>query len=412
MSGALFDAALRVAAADAGTPVARLLHVPVLVRPCAVAVTARRAGKGVRVQAIGADGAVHEGVGAAGLAAIATAAGGPVDALAVGPTGVLSDAVTLPLLARLAGQHTDPARESAAVVAGSAVAGWWCERADHPGSGAVCELLPTTRQRWVLGVVPGQDTAVLWRRALRIGGGTRAALRWHRAVTAGTGLPGLGVIAADDDWLLERYRDSVGAGRSWQVPESLGLAAQRLRSRCDAADVYSAALLDDPIWRARGVHTGHVLAGTVAVGAASGQGRVQVAAQRLDTRLRVGSEVVGWAGAPLDPMPGPGDRFTGAVTATAVEHGTLVVTVGGLGRSGYRPTASEPVTVIGAPPSPSTIRSARMMLARLYKRRFSWLSQGATPEPVRRDVPLDVLIAAAEDDDEPAPPRPTMREGT
>lgn len=397
MSGVLFDAALRVSAADTGGPVPRLLHAPVRHRPVAVAVTARRAGASVKVRVVAADGTVHEGVGAAGLAAIATAAGGPGDALATGPTAVLADRVSLPLLARLAGQHTDPARESAAVLAGSAVAGWWSERADHPGSGAVCELLPVTRQRWVLGVPPGEDTAAMWRRALGVGGGARSALRWHRAVTAGEVLSGLSVTAADDDWLLERHRESVEAGRSWQVPESLGLAAQRLRSRCDAADVYAAALLEDPLWRARGVHTGHVLTGEATVGVLSNQGRIVVVADRLDTRLRVGSEVIGWPGPPIRERPG--ERFSGVVTATAVEGGALVVHIGSLGRTGYRPAASETVTVIAAPPSASTIRSARMMLARLYRRRFSWLSQGLTPEPVRRDVPLDVLIAAAEDDE-------------
>ena len=41
-------------------------------------------------------------------------------------------------------------------------------------------------------------------------------------------------------------------------------------------------------------------------------------------------------------------------------------------------------------------RSNRQELHRRYAARRSWLSGGAPPTPRRRDVPLDVVIAAAE----------------
>ncbi|MCA2364582.1 hypothetical protein JF759_23345, partial [Mycobacterium avium] len=143
----------------------------------------------------------------------------------------------------------------------------------------------------------------------------------------------------------------------------------------------------------------HVCTGDVVVGVSSaGTGRVVVHANRLDTRLRAGTAVIGWAGGPMADMPAVDARFSGEVVTTSVEDGALAVAIGGLRRSGYRPAAGEAVTVIPAPPSPSTIRSGRRVLARLYRRRFSWLSQGVTPTPVRRDVPLAVVIAAAENE--------------
>lgn len=53
MSAALFDLALRVCARDVGAAVPRLLHNPAPKREVTVAVSARRAGGAIRVQAIG-----------------------------------------------------------------------------------------------------------------------------------------------------------------------------------------------------------------------------------------------------------------------------------------------------------------------------------------------------------------------
>ena len=104
-------------------------------------------------------------------------------------------------------------------------------------------------------------------------------------------------------------------GRSWDRPENLQLAAARLASRCDAADLYAAALLADPLWRARGVHNGYVLTGDVVTGAGAAGNRVVVAAPRLDTRLKTGAAVIGWPGGPMGDMPAAGEnRFSGEVT--------------------------------------------------------------------------------------------------
>jgi hypothetical protein len=246
-------------------------------------------------------------------------------------------------------------------------------------------LLAVTRQQMMLGTVPGSDDAAAWRAALGIPHGIAGLHAWWRAVSVLPTLPGLEPTGEGDDWLLGVHQDALTKRVSWNVPESLYVAAMRLQSRCDAADIHAAALLDDPLWRLRGVHTG----------------RVVVRSQRLDTRLKAGVAVVGWPGDPLHQKPEAADRFVGEVVATAVtQHSELEVTIGGLRRTGYKPGAGQTLTVIAAPPNPSTIRSHKRVKARLYKRRFSWLSQGVRPVPTRRDVPLAVLIAAAEPDTE------------
>lgn len=396
MSAALFDLALRIAARDLGAPVPRLLHNPAPPRTTAVAVAARRTTAGVQVRAVGPGGRTESGTGAAGLAALARAAGCASGDLGGAPTAVIDSPATLRLLAGLATEHADPANDTnGAVAAGSALAGWWVERAAHPGTTAVTDVLAVSRLRFMLGVPPGADPAQLWRGAWSVPAGLAGLHTWHRAVTGGPVLPGLEPIRDDDDWLLEVHQGALNDRRSWDRPESLQLAAARLASRCDAADVYDAALLADPLWRARAVHTGFVCCGEAVVGAGDHAGRVMVRADRLDTRLKPGTAVIGWPGEPMAAIPGT-NQFSGEVFATAVHDSSLTVTIGGLRRTGYRPAAGETLTVIPAPPSASTIRSRRAAVARLYKRRFSWLSQGATPTAARRGVPLAVLIAAAD----------------
>ncbi|MFV8141878.1 hypothetical protein ACNQR7_30310 [Mycolicibacterium senegalense] len=400
MSAALFDLALRVAARERCGPVPRLLHNPAPVRENVVAVGVRRVGTVVHVRAAGPDGHIETGSGPAGLAALVRAAGSSGCDLETGPTALIATSAALRSLAGLARTYADPARcADPDVAAGSALAGWWVERAAHPGTTAVANVLAISRQRFVLGVTPGADHAAVWRRALAVPAGLGGLHAWHRAVTGGPVLPGLDALREDDDWLLGIHQECLSEGRSWDRAETLHLAAARLASRCDAADLYDAALLGDPLWRARGVHTGFVCHGEAVIGAGPQGKRVTIRADRLDTRLKPGTAVVGWPGAPMSVMPETGNRFSGEVFATSVtEDGALMVTIGGL-RRGYRPAAGERVTVMPAPPSISTIRSRRIALARLYKRRFSWLSQGVTPTAARRPVPLAVMIAAADDTD-------------
>ena len=186
VSAALFDLALRVAARDHGRPVPRLLHNPAPTRDVTVAVAARRTGPLVRVQAVGLDGRSESGSGAAGLAALARAAGCAGGDLGGGPTALVDTPATLRALAGLAVAYADPARcAGIEVAAGSALAGWWVERGAHPGTTAVADVLAVSRQRFMLGVAAGADHAQAWRRALAVPAGLGGLHIWHRAVTGG-----------------------------------------------------------------------------------------------------------------------------------------------------------------------------------------------------------------------------------
>jgi hypothetical protein len=86
---------------------------------------------------------------------------------------------TLRALAGLATAYADPARCAGIdVAAGSALAGWWVERAAHPGTTAVADVLAVSRQRFMLGVAPGADHAQAWRRAWSVPAGLAGLHIW------------------------------------------------------------------------------------------------------------------------------------------------------------------------------------------------------------------------------------------
>jgi hypothetical protein len=206
---------------------------------------------------------------------------------------------------------------------------------------------------------------------------------------AGSPLALLDAIEDDDTrtWNLAQ-RDHTDH-RDWRPPDSAGRAAMGLRSRCDTADLFHAALLSDPVYRQRAVHTGHVVTGTAAV-VPKARNTITVTCDRLDCRLRAGSDLAGWAGSPGDPEPA---RFAGSVAEAAVRGGELVLTITGAGIN--RPGTGDRVTLHPAAPSPQAIIRGRVRYAQLYGTRQSWLTTGRTPQPQRRDTPLDLIVAAA-----------------
>ncbi|MDE8649980.1 hypothetical protein PXH69_34010 [Rhodococcus qingshengii] len=114
--------------------------------------------------------------------------------------------------------------------------------------------------------------------------------------------------------------------------------------------------------------------------------------ERLDSRLRVGSAVTGWVGT---PRRRPFEQFTVEVTSTEVVGGKLVLGLGSVGL--YAPPSGASVVLMPGAASPFAMRAGRGRYWRLYRGRRSWLSTGQTPVPSRREVPLDVLIAGAEE---------------
>jgi hypothetical protein len=304
-------------------------------------------------------------------------------------TLVTDDPATLPTLTRLArSADRDGARGDVA-----AHLGWWADRADFPGSSAVVALVAAARARWVTGCVPDAERhAGTWRTWLDVpDDGCGGLLTLLDRVQEARPLPLLDTITRDDGWAWQRAQSEHADGWDWRKPDTISRAAMGLRTRCDTADLYAAALLDDPLFRRRAVHTGHVVQGTADV-VPDARNRVTVTCARMDARLRARSAITGWPGAPGDRDR---TRFSGTVADTGMVAGRLVLTLSGV--TSNKPSGGEPVTLAPATPNPHTLTSGRHRYRQLYGTRTSWLTTGRTPAPNRRDVPLDVMVAAADD---------------
>jgi hypothetical protein len=394
VSVALFDLAQRFRAATLSRPVPRSAFAPVLPPTDPIAVTTTGAGDTALVDA-------------ADLATV-SAAGGQDALEALGRLGVslagelrtlvIPDRATLSHLVELA-RATD--RGSACAEA-AAVVGWWDQRADHPGSGAVLNVTVACSARWVLGVPPTRERHVeVWRQWLGVADhGPRGLLEMAAAVSSGQTLPGLEAFVEDDQRSWEAFRirlDDPSSRWDWRTRDSRREAALGLATRCDAAELYESLRLGDPLVATRESFSGTVVTGVVT--AVQGRSLVELTLDHLACRLREQTEVEGFPGFPRD-LPPAGSRaplLHGRVTATRVTPDErLVVTIGdanvrpGPARTGQRLTL-RPRSI-----DPRQQRSGRRELHRRYAARRSWLSGGAAPTPQRRDVPLDVVVAAAE----------------
>jgi hypothetical protein len=382
-----FDLGARLYAATHGRPVQRLAYATFWP---AAALAVRATTRGVATEVVAADptGTEHQATDRDALALLAGL--GATIAIDVPPMLLTDDPATLPALMTLARRN---ARAQGPVGEAAALIGWWTERADHPGTGAVIHLPTASRARFVLGAAPAaEQQAATWRAWLNLSDTCAAMHAWAATVGGPHLLPLLAAIHDDDHHTFARARDEHAAGMDWTRPDSLARAALGLQSRCDTADLWDAALLDDPLWRARAVHTGRVTTGEAVsvLGAAT-----RVACDRIDSRLRTGTAVRGWVGGPVDTATA---RFAGQLNATSVTGtGDLVLELTVPPKTAGRPQIGDRVCVMGAAPDPAMMRRSRAKLWSLYEKR-SWLAAGHSPAPVRRDVPLDVVIAAADDD--------------
>lgn len=391
MTAEWFDLGQRLRTATTGRPVPRLAHAPISTTPIPVACRATRSRDQITVTAAAPG---HPETTATGYAALDLLARLGVTLAGSDPaTLITDDPLTLDNLHRLArttttGSELDPV---AAHIA------WWRERSDFPGGRAVVETTTTCALRWTTGTSPKHETRPdLWRHWLNIpDDSVRGLLDLHQLLIDGPPLHWLDLLAEDDLWSYTAAQNMHTDGYDWRRPDSTSRAAIGLRARCDAADLYTAALLTDPLYRLRAVHTGHVVTGT----AHQLDGRlrqVEVSCPRLDSRLRLGNDVIGWSGPPTR-RTGPSGQFSATVNAAQVRDGRLILTLGGV--STHRPADADPVTLMPNPPSPSRQRAGRKNYRALYTARRSWLSTGRPPTTSRRPVPLDVLVAGAEPDD-------------
>lgn len=386
MSAEWFDLGQRLKAAVTGTVVPRLVHAPLLPVPNPVAVQVRRSRGGVQVSA--ATGQARET--AAGVEALARL-GVSLDSLS--PWTLVCDGPgTLHALVGLA-RRVAPGSDLDAT---AACVGWWAERADFPSGLAVADVVTAAQARWVTGQPPEAERRLAgWSTWLRLPAGVDGLLAAHRLLCAGQPLPWLTDLAADDEYSFGAARKALSDGWDWRRPDPVSRAAVGLRSRCDAAELYAAGLLADPLWRARQVQAGQVVVGELVADVATNEWVATLCCERLDARLRVGAEVRGWVGQPSVPVP-PGGGWVASVAGAVVAQGRLVLTLR-LGSRSLALLAGSVVTLMPAPPSVWRQRSGLASYRRLQYSRASWLTSGRRPTLSRRAVPLDVLLAGADD---------------
>lgn len=387
MSAEAFDLGLRLRAATTGTVAPRLHHATIPAAPHTLAVRASLTGHTVTVTCCAPGRSPRTAVGAAALDLLGSA-GVSIDADS--PVQVLTDTpATLHALARLAASA--PRKGDAAAVA--AHLAWTLDRADFPDSRAGYVLTDACRTRWVTGTAPDDEAhAATWRAWLGIGDDLACLHDAHAQLVAGVPLPLLDTLveSASYAWIAAQNRHS--AGYDWRVTDTPARAALALFDRCSAAELWEAALMDDPVWRMRAVHTGHVAHGMLTPTprtAKNTRARAVLDCDRLDVRLTAQTVCTGWHGGP---------EADGMTLACTIEQATVQA-----GRLHLDLSFSRDATLS---PGPFTLREAapnrrgtftrRRRYAELYAARRSWLSTASTPTITRRDVPLDVLVAAAD----------------
>ncbi len=389
MTVEFYDLAQRLYAAKVGHPVLRVAGAMFRLHGDAVTVEARRDGDELIASLAVGGGAVSVVRGAGDIIAALADAGVSFEA---DPQLVVAGGVSLGVLVRAARTMHDSSDQ--AIAQAAAVVGWWAERADFPGTNAVIDVLAHARQRFITGAPPAAERQQEhWRKAFGAGAGVPGLMVWAQAVSGGELHPQFDALVDEDNYTLALAAKAFGAGSDWTLPDSPPVAAMGLRRRCNAAERWEAVLLADRLWRHRATHTGHVGGGPVV--SASGA-RFTIACERTDSRLRPGGAIIGWHNG-IDDF----DRawpFHAEVDSTEAADGVLYLTITGV-RVDSRPAEGMWVSVMPAPPVPQRVKSSMWSYGRLQFGTDSWIASGKTPGLARRDVPLDVVIAAAESED-------------
>jgi hypothetical protein len=393
VSVALFELGQRLRAAALRRPVARCAFTPVLPPVDPVAVTVEGTDERVLVRAADASG-VTTGHGATALSALTDLAVSPE---AEPRTLVVASRVALSRLVDLAVQ-TEP---ESACAATAAVVSWWAQRADHPGTSVVVDVVSACAERWVLGLPPAAEReVVVWRDWLGVADrGPRGLLALAAAVSSGPSLPGLESIAEDDRSSWEAFVARVTDPKSpwdWRRRDSRREAALGLATRCDTTELYESLRLGDPLVAVRELFEGTVVTGRVT--AVPSRMSVEVTLDQLACRLRESAAVEGFPGFPQDlPPAGSSAIIRGRVAETRVSpRERLVVIIEDAIIRANSVRVGQRITLRPRSVDPRQQRSGRHELHRRYAARRSWLSGGPAPSPRRRDVPLDVVISAAE----------------
>ena len=218
-------------------------------------------------------------------------------------TLVVADAATLQRL------HTVLARtpRGSRWDAQAAVLAWWLQRAEHPGSAAVLNVVATCTARWYTGDVPRAErhpeTWLAWHHLTTpnptLGSATGAdLLDLADLATNGTPLPGLEPTASSDERSWKYHLDRLGGGWNFRRSDTRTEAALGLATRCDATELYDSQRLDDPLVADRARFDGTIVTGTLTW---INNRSVELTADRLPCRLLPGA--ASKAAPPTPPRP-------------------------------------------------------------------------------------------------------------
>lgn len=276
----------------------------------------------------------------------------------------------------------------------AAVLDWWLQRSEHPGSGACYVATSAARARWVTGELT-EDQLDTWARWLALPQ-TCPAARAHavvHAAAAGTTLEGLLDCHTSDSYSWQRLNRR---NLTRHHPESRRDAAIGLTTRNQAAEHYQSLRLGDPLVAQQAVREGHL---THAVITDLDRAEATVRSTSGACRLRPGAKVQAWAGLAQDAGTAPLALRTAVVTHVGISadstHLQIVLSdLAGL-RSGT--AVGDTITLRPAPVDPFQQARLRTQYVRRLQDGRNWLTRPGTPPLTRREVPLDVVVAAADD---------------
>lgn len=393
MTTKMFDLGIRLKAHQTGQLQPRLTGTPWVAAYPLVALDVD--GKTVTVQHAGGE--PMTGTGAAGFAPLiqlvpeeGNVDNRPVHTLVVRNRRVVTDALGL-----LADTDGIPAGVGLLLR-------WWDQRLAMPDSQAAVAVIAACKQRWVTGehlqAEADLSTWARWFDVPTVGVATTGVLLTLAAkVRTGPPLDGVydgsATLTSGDGWAWRRLARDVSAGWHAKQRDPRAREAMTLLAANRSVEQFDQVLREDPVWQARSRWEGTVVTGTVGRVGTS----VTVVSHQTECKYRVGQTL---------QLRSSRRDADGAPTVVTVEVETLTVdrtsgavslTVRGqtrkdVGRMALlRPT--DDALLLPRPSSPAARgREAATVAGRLAQ--DHWVQTGQAGPTVRRDVPLDVIVAA------------------
>lgn len=326
------------------------------------------------------------------------------------PTGVYRTLVTdtAGTLRRLtAAAHNDPDQPASQVI------DWWARRADHPTSAAVLIVAARLPQHWAPPVPPSTHPHLTdWATWLHLPHTPLTTAADCTADLAGlltTSAPLLPGLTHD---LTGDSRDHTWAAKStaaWRWQDSRAQAAMGLATRSQAAEMWEHLRLQDPLAATIATRTGTVVQATITTITATpnptrARGRTGSSVNHVELetcqpvmRHRPGATLSGRLGDAVTSCAQV-KGLTGTLeTVTVDSSGAMTLALGDVINLGVDLHVGDALTLRPRGTQEFTQRSKRTAVGRAYRHPDNWLARREAAPVMRRQVPLDVVIAAATD---------------